>query len=247
MKHARAFVVGLFALAAHSAHAEVSHPREIIDRPQTTPAHQAMVGTDLMHLFVSEGDSTTGLRVATRYGVNERFELSGSYGFALNEFEAKGDLGFEAAYGLVLGGNLQFAAQARVGYHALHEMLNPITLGVRTKFRVNDRLALYSSGDQLVITIDNDLGETKPTFVQVPVGVGYQVKPSLYAFAETTLAHLEISDSPSEFMFADFLAFAAGGFYTPFRTLDLGASIAWGDLIDDADDLAVMASLRLHL
>jgi hypothetical protein len=239
-------LLGLTA-SASIALADVNQPQEIIMRPMTTPASQLTVGGDL---FLGFDPTTMGLDVGAAYGVSEKLEINGGYALSLKEFEAKGDLHVEGAFN-IMEGNLGVAAQATLGYNLLFEGLDPLGAGARVRFRLNDQMAIVSPGNQLVVTLDPiEVApgvDFSPIFLQIPVGFAFQASPQIYAFANTNLAVIEISDAESGFIFADFIPLSLGAFFSPSNTMDVGASLDLGDLKADEMDIGVILHARLHM
>jgi hypothetical protein len=238
----------LFAVAASAsvALADVNQPQEIIMRPMTTPMSQITVGGDL---FLGFDPTTMGLDVGAAYGVSDKIEVNGGYAFSLKDFEAKGDLHVEGAFN-IMDGNLGVAAQATLGYNLLLEGLDPLGAGARVRFRLNDQMAVVSPGNQLVVTLDPvDVAgvEFSPIFLQLPVGFAYQASPQIYAFANTNLAVIEISDAETGFFGADFVPLSLGAFFSPSNTMDFGASLDLGDLTADEIDFGIIGHARLHM
>lgn len=241
-------LVGLIPFAAllapALAMAEVNQPQEIIDRPRTTPAGQITVGGDLGYLKLGDFN-TTALNVGGLYGVNDKLEVGAAYAFSLDEFEIKGDIGLHAAYGILTDGNLTVAADLGFGYDVLAEGLDPLALGAEVQFKVNDKLAVYSPGSQLSIALE---GDVKPIDISLPVGVGYQATPQIWAFVDTSIGTIEIADSATVLFGADVIPLGAGAFFSPSNAMDFGARIGFPDLKEaGADFLTVTASARLHL
>ncbi len=248
--YTKSFITGAtllsVAVSASVALADVNQPQEIILRPMTTPMSQITVGGDL---FLAFDPTYMGLDVGAAYGVSDKIEVNGGYALSLEEFEAKGDLHVEGAFN-IMEGNLGVAAQATLGYNLLAEGLDPLGAGARVRFRLNDQMAIVSPGNQLVVTLDpvEVLGvEFSPIFLQLPVGFAYQVNPQIYAFANTNLAVIEISDADSGVFGADFIPLSLGAFFSPSNTMDFGASLDLGDLKADEIDYAIIGHARLHM
>jgi len=231
------------AASASLAVADVNQPQEITMRPLTTPASQITVAGDLGILMIPDLDTALALSVGGSYGVSEKLEVGAFYAFALKEFEAKGDLTVQAAFSL-LEGNLAVAPNLTTGYDLFSEGIDPLGLGARVRFRVNDQLAINSPGSQLSIALD---GDPKPIALGLPVGVSYQVSPALYAFVNTSIGNLSIADSTTTFIFADNLPLAVGAFFSPSNTMDFGGQLSWFDLKEASDTIAITLSARLHL
>lgn len=242
-------LVGLIPFAAllapALAMAEVNQPQEIIDRPRTTPAGQITVGGDIGYLKLGDLGDGTALNVGGLYGVNDKLEVGAAYSFALDEFEIKGDIGLHAAYGILTDGNLTVAADLGFGYNVLGEALDPLTLGAEVQFKVNDKLAVYSPGGQISIALE---GDVKPIDLSLPVGVGYQATPQIWAFVDTSIGTIEIADSETVIFGSDVIPVGFGGFFSPSNAMDFGARVGFLDLKEaGADFLTVTASARLHL
>ncbi len=239
-----ALAVAALAHTASTAHAEVNQPQEIIMRPLTTPGSQITVGGDLGILIAPDPIGTSmALALGGSYGVDDRIEVGAAYGFSLKEFEAKGAIDLEAAY-RIMDGNLAVAADVSTGYDLFAEGISPLELGARVRFRVNDKLAIQSGGGQLSIALD---GEVKPITLGVPVGVGYQASPQIHAFITTEVMRLSISDSETVVFGADYIPLAAGAFFSPSNTLDVGGSIGWFDLKEASDTISITLAARLHM
>lgn len=239
------------AASASLAAAEVNQPQEIIMRPLTTPASQITVGGDL---GIGFDPTTMGLGLLGSYGVSDKLEVGAGYAFSLKDFEAKGDLTLGGAFN-IMEGNLAVSAQAQTGYNLLAEGIDPLQAGARVRFRLNDKMAIFSPGNQLYITLDPieisippaPTVEFSPMFLQLPVGFAYQASPQIYAWALTNAAIIEIQDADSGFLFADFIPLSLGAYFSPSNTMDLGASLDFGDLTADEIDVGITLSGRLHL
>ena len=194
--------------------------------------------------MIPDLDTSIGLGFGGSYGVDDHLEVGVGYdlGFAPS-FEAKGTLAVEAAYGLIEG-NLGVAADVSTGYDLLAEGMAPLGLGARVQFRLNDQLAIVSPGHQLEIALS---GDPKPIALGLPVGVAYQASPSIYAFVNTSIGNISISNSATTFIFADNLPLQVGAFFSPSNTMDVGAAVTWLDLENSADTIGFTLAARLHL
>lgn len=232
------------AASASMALADVNQPQEIIMRPLTTPGGQITVGGDVAILIIPDLDTGIGLGFSGRYGLDEKIEVGAGYGLALApEFDAKGDLFVAGAYN-IMEGNLSVSADIQTGYDLFSETVDPLEIGARVRFRLNDQLAIQSGGGQLNIALD---GDPKPITLDVPVGVAYQASPALYAFLNTNLASISISESETLVFGSDFIPLQVGAFFSPSNTMDVGASIGWFDLKEASDTLVIGLSGRLHM
>ncbi len=208
-------------------------PRANIARPLTLPKGLINAGAN----FTANHDfSVLGLGLNGGYGVSDDLEVRLSYALTLKEFEAKGPLGFEAGYKVLrgaAGGKLEVIARAGTGYDLLAEGVSPLYVGAQAQYNVSDKLAVYTPGKQLNITLD---GDVKPVYLALPVGVGYQATPELWARLDTNIANIEISDSATGFIFADFIPLTASIIYNLQPALDITASIGFSDLKENAGD-----------
>ena len=231
------------AASASLALADVNQPQEIIMRPLTTPGGQITVGGDVVFLIIPDVDMGIGAALGGSYGVDDHIEVGAVYGFSLKEFEAKGDLGVQAAY-RIMDGNLSVAADVATGYDLVAEGMDNLDLGARVRFRLNDQLAITTPGGQLSIALD---GDPKPITLGLPVGIAFQASPALYAFVNTSLANISISNSTTTVFGSDYIPLSIGAFFSPSNTMDLGGSISWFDLKEASDTLFVGVSARLHM
>jgi hypothetical protein len=237
-----ASIIGV-AASASLALADVNQPQEIIMRPLTTPGAQLTVGGDLVFPINPDAFDFLGLNLGGSYGVDDKIEVGATYFFALKEFEAKGDIGVQAAYN-IMEGNLSVAADVATGYDLLAEGMDNLEVGARVRFRLNDQLAITSPGGQLSIALD---GDPKPITLGLPVGVAMQASPQIYAFVATELANISISNSETIVFGSDYIPLAVGAFFSPSNTMDVGASVGWFDLKEFSDTVAGSVSFRLHM
>jgi hypothetical protein len=159
-------------------------------------------------------------------------------------------------------GNLSVSADASLGYDLDGEALSPLNIGARVRFRLNDQLAITTGagggpfdqlvpnitpgGGQLTISLD---GDVKPIYLSLPAGVAFQATPNIYAYVNTNIANIAISDADGidGFIFADFIPLQAGATFSPSNTMDFGASIGWFDLDNASDFMFIFGSARLHM
>ena len=237
------FVASALLLVPTFAAAEVNQPQEIIDRPRTTPGGQITLGADL-GMFVVD-TTPIGLGLSGLYGVDDKIEIGVGYGFALKEFEAKGDLGVRAAYNFLSAGNLTAAGDIGLGYGFGSEALAPLGLGVEAQLKLGDQLAVFTPGQQLSIGLE----EPNAIDFGLPVGVAYQAAPNIHVAVQTKVLNIGISETDSGFIFADYLPLSIGATFSPSNTLDIGASISWLDLTADEGVEHPLLGLhgRLHM
>jgi len=236
------------ALAPSLASADVNQPQEIIDRPLTTPGAQITVGADIGFLLNPEAFDSAGINLLANYGVNDKLEVGVNYAYALKEFEIKGDLGVHAGYSLLHDEKLDIAADVGLGYNILAEGIDPIGLGARVRFKLTDKLAVYTPGQQLSIGIADETG--KGIALGIPVGVAFQASPQLYVHLDTNLARIALNDDAGDtvVIFADYIPLSIGAFFSPSNALDVGVDVGFFDLKTDGDQFITgLVSARLHL
>ncbi len=215
-------------------------PRQVIARPLTLPKGLINVGANIPFTQKFE---VIGLGLNFGYGISDDLEVRATYGLTLKEFEAKGTLGFGAGYKILrgaAGGKLELIARADTGYNLLAELLAPLNLGAQVQYNISDKLAVVSPQAGLRISLEEVAG-VRPIDLVVPVGVGYQATPELYAQVDTTLATIEVSDSASAFIFADNIPLTASVVYNLQPALDITASFGFTDLKNNAGDNIVAA------
>lgn len=198
-------------------------PRAVIARPLTLPSGVFMVGADILNNVNNFFDPAV-IRVLGGYGITDDIELAfGAYTFPTN---GAGDgsidvgLGFKLARG-AMGGKLEAIGRAEIGYSLGGEAVNPLGLGVHVRYNLSDKLCLITPGNQLEIGLD-------PNFIalNIPVGVGFQATPELYAQLDTNLATINIKDSATAVIFADTTPIRLTAVYNAMPALDILAGIA---------------------
>lgn len=236
------------ALAPSLASADVNQPQEIINRPLTTPGSQLTLGGALAFGLSPEAFDGVSLQVGGSFGANDKLEVGADYAFALKEFEAKGDLNVHAAYSLLRDEKLEVAADVGLGYNVLAEGIDPIGLGARVRFKINDKIAVYTPGQQLRIGLADETG--KGMALGIPVGVAFQATPQIYAHIDTSIANIALNDEAGDTIVfgADYIPLQIGAYFSPSNTLDIGADLLFLDLKSEGDQfIAGIVSARLHM
>lgn len=221
-----------------------------IDRPRTLPKGMIEVGgyLDLNRLSIDDGEGSssttiTQLTGAASYGVSDQLEVRVTYGLTLDEFEAKGPFSVGAALGLKEG-QLALAVAGDLVYNLLDEV-GEIGVGARARYKVMPNLAIYTQR-QLEVTVISDY-ELKPANLRLPVGVGFQLNDRLYLFGETQLAVLDLKDSETLALFADYIPLTAGAVFSLSPKLEVGGLLDT-DLKNDAfDTMLIEAFARFYL
>jgi hypothetical protein len=76
-----------------------------------------------------------------------------------------------------------------------------------------------------------------PVTFDIPVGVGLQATPQIYAGVSTDIAMIGISNADTAVIFSDFIPLNVGAFYNANKNLDVGASLNLPDLKNAQFDL----------
>jgi hypothetical protein len=102
-------------------------------------------------------------------------------------------------------------------------------------------LSLPPQPYQLVIGLNN----AGTIALDIPVGLGYQVKPNIYAFGVLELAHIRIANTVNAFIFDRFIPISLGGFYS-LEKVDIGATFT-DDLKQGTDYLRFDTFIRYSI
>jgi len=216
--------------------------------------------------------TSEGLTVGASYGVDDKTEIGGDYTVSLNPGSLSGLFVVHAAYTAMHDAKMDLAIAAAfevspvdsvdaTGMTVTNTSLS-LELGAWFRYRLAPKLSLFSGlpalphgginltrqglplppvGYQLGIGLNN----SGPIGLELPVGVGYQAMPNVYAFAATTLANIKIANVPNYFLFRDFVPLGIGGFYA-MPKLDVGAIFA-DDLKQPGDYLSFSILARMFL
>ncbi len=221
-----------------------------IDRPRTLPKGMIEAGAYLdfeRDTFVADGgaeesDTITRLYLAGGYGLSKELELRVSYGLTLDEFEGKGPLSVGAGFTLKEG-QLALAAAGDFVYDLSTEV-GEIGIGARARYLVNDDLAVYTAR-QLQFTVIAD--GTQPAYLRFPIGVAYQFTDKIYGFAETEIASLNLKDTETVVIFADYVPLTAGGVFAISKKLEVGGLLYTDAKNDPFDSMVIGLFGRAYL
>lgn len=223
--------------------------KEIIFRPLTlnagmlrveaTPAYAQITITDPISMTSVSG-SALGLGLSAGYGVSDQIEVGGGYGFTLDEFEIKGPLSVYGKY-RIMDGKMRAAAGASFGYNLASETAG-LGAGVDFWYNVSSNLAVYTPGNQLQIGLD-----PSSAALVLPVGVGFQATPNIFASLGTSLATIGISEVDTAVIFADVTPIQVSGYYSPSNKMDVGVVFDTVDLGGIADVWALTLVGRMFM
>ncbi len=194
-----------------------------------------------------------GLSFGASYGVNDKLEIGGDYALSLHPGSVKGPLTVHGVYQVVHGAQLDIAIGGALVVHPIESTdLNTmettttayaaLDLGAWARYRLAPKVSLFTGVPglphrtvplsrlsfalppqpyQLVIGLNNK----GAIAFALPVGIGIQATPQVYAFAAVTLLQLNLANTQNAFLIRDFVPIALGGFYA-LPKLDVGATFA---------------------
>ena len=217
---------------------------------------------------VSSTSETLALGVA--YGLGAKAEVGADYTLSLNPGSIKGPLSFHVAYAAKRSAKLDVAIAAGLAFDFVDtpNMVTMMTtstnyaslqLGAWARYRATPKVSIFTglpalpsaspslSKNALALPpfayqVQLGLNNKGTTAIEVPVGLGLQIKPNIYAFASFDLAHIRLANTTSAFIFSDFIPFSLGAFYTH-KKLDIGVQLS-DDLKKGADYLQLGTVLR---
>ncbi len=221
-------------------------PRSVILRPLTLPGGVFMVGVDIENNVNNFFDPAV-ITVGVGYGITDDFELGfASYSFptsAAGEGAIGANLGYKLARGAA-GGKMEAIARLSGGYLlALDGILLPLGLGVQVQYLVNEKIAVVTPGNQLLIGLE----EPNPIGFDLPVGAGFQATPELFVALQTSLLSIAIKDAgDSTFIFADRTPIALTATYNVMPALDVHAGISMDLTNEPGDTFSILLGARYY-
>jgi hypothetical protein len=222
---------------------------------------------------VKTSSTSTGFGLGVNYGVSSSTEVGLDYTVGLSPGTVKGPLTLHGAYLAVSGAKLDVAIAAAAAID-FSDFTDPTTMqtstrtafslqfGAWARYRLNRKASLFSGLPatpnstvslskfslplpplpyQLAIGL-NDGGTTA---LDLPIGLGYQINPKIYAFGMLNLAHIRIANTVNAFLFKDFIPVSLGGFYA-LDKLDIGAAFS-DDLKQGTDYLRFDTFVRYSI
>ena len=214
----------------------------------------------------------TSLPLGVTYGIGDHSELGGDYAPSLSPGSITGPLTLHGAYRASHSAKLDVAIAAAIAVD-FADAIDPATMmtatktsfaldvGVWARYRVTAKISLFTGLPALPnspasltrsyfalppLPYQLSIGVTNGSAIalELPVGVGFQAAPKIYAFAATNLANIKIAKTVNAFLFADFIPISIGGFYS-LAKLDLGAELG-GDLKQGTDYLRFQLVARYY-
>jgi hypothetical protein len=221
-----------------------------------------------------EQDSSTNelLAVGAGYGITDKLEVGGSYMFSLNEFEIKGILTAYGAFALMHSDKLDIGASADIALNLANEdamgdsqVQAELHAGAAVRYKITPKMAVFTGtpsrilnqvgllpaasgplGQHLTIGISDG---TSSSF-SLPVGFGFQATPQLFAYVNTNLLNITLSDVPDGAdrvsSIADYTPLALGALFSINKNIDAAASIGFYDLQNAGDILTFGIGARYY-
>lgn len=233
---------------------------------QTLTLPGAMPGTTV-------SSTSESLALGFAYGIGKKAEVGADYTLSLNPGAIKGPLAFHVAYSAKHTAKLDFAIAAGLAFDFI-ETANMATmtttttsfaslqLGAWARYRATPKVSLFTglpalpagapslSKQSLALPpfayqVAIGLNNAGATAIELPIGLGYQAKPNFYAFASFDLAHIRLANTQTALIFADFIPFTLGGFYTH-KKIDIGVQLS-DDFKQGSDYLRLDTVLRYYM
>jgi hypothetical protein len=164
------------------------------------------------------------------YGVTELITLGGQYTLPVADadgaFSNAGRLTGFGGYSISRDDKLALVAGADITVDFAGSATGILHAGVSLRYKVAPKVVVYTGnplapgpyGEQLVVGLNN----SSPVAIDLPVGVGFQANPKLFAWAETQLAHIKIANTANQFFGADILPLQIGALFRAVKDVDVG-------------------------
>jgi len=232
--------------------------KSVIDRPLTVLKGKLGAEADLLIAHVSitilgmtASATSEGLGVGAAYGVSDKLEVGGSYAFALHEFEIKGPLTLFGAFSLMHSAKLDVGASADIVIRLGDTTTETIEAGLGVRYKVTPKVALFTGspwapgplGQHLKIGLQSGAAKT----FDIPVGVGLQATPELFAYVETNVATILLSDpgmGKRVTSIADFTPLTIGAWFNVNKNIDVGGSFNFLDVQHAGDFYTIALGAR---
>jgi hypothetical protein len=248
---------------------DAAWPQAMIDRPYVREKGKlaAYGDFDIAHLSVA-GVSLTGeaLHLGAAYTVAPKIGVGADYAFPVAGDVAnkgKGPLTIFVNYGLVDSAKLHVAVNADFvadlggsdGMGGTH-VDKSINVGLGLKYLVAPKIAIFTGmpfgpgpvGQHLTISLESG----GPGTFDIPVGIGLQATPQLFAYVQPLLASIFVKGKPdgadaAAFYFSDALGAPTniGAWFAVNKSIDVGANIT-DDLKHAGDFYAIALGARWY-
>jgi len=235
------------ATTGGTAFAEGMWSPQLIMNPQTMPKAGIGIGAsfEILRLnfpavppAMSSTVTAEFLSLAAAYGVSDKLTVGATYAVDIHDpggsfpsdGRAKGPLGLYGAFNIMHKDKLSVTAGADFEINVGNTDDKSINAGLSAKYLVAPKIAVFTgnpvpigpAGQHLSIS----LASNGPIDFRVPVGVALQATPELFAYVDTTLLNIGISNSANAFIFSDFIPVDIGALYRATPDLDVGVTFA---------------------
>lgn len=238
---------------------------QLIQNPQTLPKGGLGVFGDFEILKINippippatMGLSATAefLALGGGFGVTDKITAGFTYAFDVHDDSGtfpnsvKGPLDLYGAFNIMHKDKMSVTAGADFSIDTGNTDSKSISAGLSAKYMISPTLAVYTgnpiplgpAGQHLRIS----LASNGPITFDVPVGVALQPSPKLFAFVDTTLAQLSISNSSNAFIFSDFIPVDVGALFRAAKDIDVGVTFT-DDLKNAGDFYVIGLTARMY-
>lgn len=233
-------------------------------------------GLNVVHLSIGMFSATQeGLHLGGAFGVTDKITAGLTYTFPIagdgtDNSKGKGPLDLFGEFELVHDAKLNIAASADFEYDVCGSN-DPMTgdcagtkalhAGLGARFLVAPKIAIFTGapigpgavGQHLTISLES----SGPITFDLPVGVGLEATPQIYAYLETNLATFRLAnkgmaDTVSP-IFSDIekggigIPLLVGGYFNASAQLAVGAELAFLDLAHAGDFWGINLNARFKL
>lgn len=248
--------------------------RSQIDRPLTVQKGKIGAFADLYiaHLSITILGMTTsatseGLGVGAGYGLTDKIEVGGSYAFALHDFEIKGPLTLYGAFAFLHSDKLDVGASADLTVDlSPDDATETIHAGLAARYKITPKMAVFTGqpnkiggttalgslaapgplGQHLTLGLNDGAAKT----FSLPVGFGFQATPELFAYLNTNLFNLTLSDVPdgaSRFnSIADATPLSVGALFSVNKNIDAAVNLGFLDVQHAGDFYLITVGARYY-
>ncbi len=213
---------------------------------------------------ITQSTSTdVGIAFGATYGIADKLEGGIEYAHTLSPSSGNGLINVHAAYAALHNDKLDVALAA--DFVADFDSGGPVILqvGAWARYHLAPKISLYTGNPGLAHTTPQGgssaagffgfpssyqlafgLNNGNDVLLALPVGVGFQASPQLYAFASTTIADFEFNGGSNAFIFSDFIPIGVGAFYSVSDKLEVGAEFS--DDLKNAGDFYSIAFMARY-
>jgi len=239
---------------------------QIDTRPLVLPTGKFEVHASLPIFATSFTDPTTmmtstqtseALALGATYGIADKAQVGLEYAFPLNPNgdPSNGFIGLHGAYAAMHSDKMDLAVSGEflIGLGGNNDL--GLQLGGWLRYHVAPKISIFTGQPPVPFALAGlgvaylaaptayqfaiGLNNNQATTLSLPVGVGFQATPQIWAFAETQIAEFYLSNGPANssgfFIFSDFIPLGIGGWYSASDKMDLG--VVFADDLKNAGDL----------